>query len=240
MIIYGRNGVREAIRSGADIQKIYVARGVKLPHDLELLIREAGIPLRVVSREKIDAMSRNKNHQGIVAVLSPVEFSSPDELIDSAVRSRGIIVVLDHIEDPQNLGNIIRTAEVLGAEGIVIPKDRSALITDAVVKASAGAVFHIPTARVANIRNVLRDFKKKGGWVAAVEVGGENIYNFQPPFPLALVLGSEGRGVSKSVLKDSDFVISIPMRGKVNSLNVSSAAAIAIFMAVMKKQEAGH
>ncbi len=237
MIIYGRNGVREAIRSGLPVQKIFIARGSNLPRDLESLIKSAHIPVRWVSREKVEAMAKSPGHQGIVAVISPVEFADEDEVIERTVRRKGVIVVLDHVEDPQNLGNIIRTAEVLGAEGVVIPKDRAASITDAVVKASAGAVFHIPIVRVANIRNVLREFKKRGGWVVSVEVGGENIYNFRPPYPLALVLGSEGKGVSKSVLKDSDFVVSIPMAGKVNSLNVASAAAIAIFLAVMKKGE---
>ncbi len=237
MVIYGRNGVREAVRSGLPVQKIYIARGSRLPKDLERLIKASHIPLKVVSREKLDTITNVQNHQGIAAVISPVEFVPPEELIDRAVKHAGILLILDHIEDPQNLGNIIRTAEVLGVDGVVIPKDRAATITESVVKASAGAVFHIPISRVPNIRNVIRDFKDAGGWVAAVEVGGENIYNFQPPFPLALVLGSEGHGVSKSVLKDSDFVVSIPMSGRVNSLNVSSAAAIAIFMAVMKRME---
>ena len=237
MVIYGRNGVREAIRSGLPIQKIFVARGASLPRDLEKLIRAARVPTKHVSREKLDSLTGTTNHQGIAAVISPVEFEEPHVILRKAVENRGVVVILDHVEDPQNLGSIIRTAEVLGADGVVIPKDRSATVTETVVKASAGAVFHIPIARVANIRNVMRDFKEMGGWVAAVEVGGENIYNFQPPFPLALVLGSEGRGVSKSVLKDSDFVVSISMKGKVNSLNVSAAAAIAIFMAMMRKEE---
>ncbi len=237
MKIHGRNSLREAIKAGREIQKVYVAKGSKLPNDLMRMLRAVGVHIVRVPSNKLDILVGNKEHQGVVAIVSPIEFADPYVIIESAVRNKGMVLIADHIEDPHNLGAMIRSAEVFGVSGVVVPKARSAPISDTVIKSSAGAVFHIPIARVPNIRNFMRDFKKAGGWIAAVEVGGEDISKFKFPFPIALVLGAEGRGVSKAVIKDSDFVISIPMVGKVGSLNVSNACAIALYCAFVARRE---
>jgi len=177
--------------------------------------------------------------QGVVAILSPITYWDENKLMDKIIEEKGILVVLDHITDPQNVGNIIRTSEVLGATGVIIPKERSSPINEVVVKASAGAVFHIPISKVGSLKGYLerfkKRFKKRGGWVLSVEKGGKPIHKMDFPFPLAVVLGSEGKGVSKSVLETSDLIATIPMRGKVTSLNVSSAAAISLWE-IMKKR----
>ena len=232
-LVFGRNPVYELLQTNPErITKIYIQKGVRIDQKIYDRIKEFRIPVSLVSREKLKSMVGNVNHQGIVARISPIETVSASEIIERVVKNRGIVAVIDHVEDPQNLGNIIRTTEVLGGLGVVIPSRRQAPLSETVVKASAGAIFHIPVAVVPNIASFLRNFKKEGGFVVSIEVGGENIFNFKFPFPLAIVIGGEDKGVSRLTLKESDYVVSIPMKGKTGSLNAASAFAIALAFAV--------
>ena len=236
--IYGRNPVFELLSTDPrKIQKIYIQKGIKVEDKILELAHENRIPISVLSKEKIKRLVGNVNHQGVVARTYPISLASPLGIARKTVEEKGMIVVVDHVEDPQNLGSIIRTAEVLGASGVIIPSRRSSPLSETVVKVSAGAVFHIPIAVVSNIRNFLRDFKEAEGFVVAVEIGGENLFKFEFPFPLALVIGGEDKGVGRLILKESDFVVTIPMVGKTGSLNAANAIAIAMAFAAKSRPQ---
>ena len=234
-VIWGRNPVIEAIKAGRSFEKILVAHDSHPPKELVKLAEKKKIKIQRVPRRKVEELAGTKKTQGVAAILSPIAYWDENKLIDKIIEEKGILVILDHITDPQNVGNIIRTSEVLGATGVIVPKERSSPINEVVVKASAGAVFHIPISKVGSLKGYLDRFKKRGGWVLSVEKGGKPIHKIDFPFPLAVVLGSEGRGVSKSVLETSDLIATIPMKGKVTSLNVSSAAAISLWEIVKKR-----
>jgi len=232
LVIYGRNPVVEALRSGKGVEKIYIAHDSHPPHQVLKLAREKGVKVQKVARKKVEELAGTKKTQGIVALLSPVEYKDPVELFKATLEKESFFLVPDHISDPQNLGNLIRTCEVLGGAGVLLPRERSAPLNQTVVKASSGAIFHLIVAKTVNLAREIRNFKKMGGWVVSVEKGGKDIRRVEIPMPCALVLGSEDRGVSKNILEISDLVVSIPMKGKVTSLNVSSAGAIAMWEAV--------
>ena len=228
-VIWGRNPIIEALKAGKSIEKILMAHDTHLPKELIKLAEKNKVKIQKVPRKKVEEIAGTKKTQGVVALLSPIQYWNDNDLIDEVIEKQGVLLVMDHITDPQNVGNMIRTAEVFGVNGIVIPRERSSPINEVVVKASTGAVFHIPITKVGSLRQFLERFKKKGGWVMAVEKGGKPIHKLSFPFPLAVVLGSEGKGVSKSVMDTADLVATIPMKGKVTSLNVSSATAIALW-----------
>ncbi len=228
-VIWGRNPIIEAIKAGKSLEKILVAHDSHPPKELVKLAEKHKIKIQRVPRKKVEELAGTKKTQGVVALLSPISYWKENDLMEKIITDKGVLVVLDHITDPQNVGNIIRTGEVLGVSGIVIPRERSSPINETVVKASAGAVFHVPIAKVGSLRGFLERFKNKGGWVVSIEKGGKPIHKIDFPFPIAVVLGSEGKGVSKSVIETSDIVATIPMKGKVTSLNVSSAGAIALW-----------
>jgi len=228
-VIWGRNPIIEALKAGKSIEKILMAHDTHLPKELIKLAEKNKVKIQKVPRKKVEEIAGTKKTQGVVALLSPIQYWNDNDLIDEVIEKEGVLLVMDHITDPQNVGNMIRTAEVFGVNGIVIPRERSSPINEVVVKASTGAVFHIPITKVGSLRQFLERFKKKGGWVMAVEKGGKPIHKLSFPFPLAVVLGSEGKGVSKSVIDTADLVATIPMKGKVTSLNVSSATAIALW-----------
>lgn len=234
LVIWGRNPVIEALKAGRSLEKILIAHDSHPPKELVELAQKKKVKVQKVPRQKVEELAGTKKTQGVVAIVSPVKYYDEDKLIDKVIKEKGFIVVLDHITDPQNVGNIIRTVEVLGGSGVVVPRERSSPINEVVVKASTGAIFYLPVAKVGSLANFLEKFKKKGGWVVAVEKGGKDIHQIDFPFPLALVVGSEGKGVSKSVLDTADIIATIPMRGKVTSLNVSSATAIAVWEVVKK------
>lgn len=234
LVIWGRNPIIEALKSGKSLEKVLIAHDSHPPKELVELAQKKKVKVQRVPRQKVEELAGTKKTQGVVAIVSPVKYYDEDKLIDKVITEKGFIVVLDHITDPQNVGNIIRTVEVLGGSGVVVPRERSSPINEVVVKASTGAVFYLPMAKVGSLASFLEKFKKKGGWVVAVEKGGKEIYQVDFPFPLALVVGSEGKGVSKSVLDTADMVVTIPMKGKVTSLNVSSATAIAVWEVVKK------
>ncbi len=229
MIVYGKNPVIETLRAGKHVEKILVAHDSHPPHQVVKLCRERGIKLQRVPRQKIEELAGTKKTQGILAILSPVEYVEPHRLFRETLKRRSFFLTLDHITDPQNVGNLLRTCEVLGGVGALMPKDRACPINDTVVKASVGAVFYLMLSKVGSLSKAIRDFKEMGGWVIVVERGGKDIRDVDFPVGCTLVLGSEGEGVSKSLLEVADTIVSIPMQGKVNSLNVSNAGAIAIW-----------
>ena len=239
-LIEGRNAVIEALRVGTAIDKIYIARGetdAALGH-IASAARDRGIVVAEADRRKLDGMSRTKSHQGVIAVAAVREYASVDDILNAA-RERGeapLIVVCDELSDPHNLGAVIRTAECAGAHGVIIPKRRSAGLTAIVAKTSAGAVSYLPVARVPNLTAVLKELKGQGLWVyGAAADGGTGLYDADLKGPAAIVIGSEGDGLGRLVREQCDFVVSIPMRGKINSLNASAAAAVVLYEAVRQR-----
>ncbi|MCI8611112.1 MAG: 23S rRNA (guanosine(2251)-2'-O)-methyltransferase RlmB [Clostridiales bacterium] len=228
--VAGRNAVRELLRSGRSIDKIFVKAGQR-EGSLVAIVAEARkkqIPISEVAQEKLDQLARGVNHQGVVAVAAEKEYTDIDGILNIAAE-RGeipLIVVADSIEDPHNLGALIRCAECAGAHGVIIPRRRSAGLTPVVTKASAGALEHMAVAKVSNIGQTVTELKKRGLWVFVSEAGGTAYYDADFRVPAAIVFGSEGAGVAKTVREKSDFTVSIPMYGKVNSLNVSTAASV--------------
>ncbi len=229
-IIAGRNAVNEALRAGRTLDSLYVQRG---DHGggLAALIAKAkaqGVPIKEADPKKLEHMCGGANHQGVVAVAAVKEYATLEEIFARA-EERGeplFLVICDGLEDPHNLGAVIRTAECAGAHGVVIPKRRSVGLTYAVGKASAGAVEHLPVARVQNVAALLEDLKARGVWIYTADMDGSPWCQTDFTGPAALVIGSEGSGVSRLVKERSDFVVSLPIKGQVNSLNASVAAGV--------------
>ena len=240
-IIEGRNAVIEALRTDTPIDKIYLAKGEtdKTLGHIASRAREAGIVVVEADRRKLDARSRTHSHQGVIALAAVREYVSVQSILDAAAEKGEppLLVVCDEISDPHNLGAILRTAECAGAHGVIIPKRRSAGLTAIVAKTSAGAVSYVPVARVANLSATLKELKKQGIWVFGTAAEGTtNLYNADLKGPAAIVIGSEGDGMSRLVSENCDFLVSIPMRGRISSLNASAAAAILLYEAVRQRQ----
>ena len=229
-IVCGRNAVRELIRSERSVDKILVKSG-SIEGSLTVIVAEAkkmGIPVIETAPEKLDSLSQGVNHQGVVAMASEKQYTDVEGILAIA-EERGetpLIVIADCIEDPRNLGALIRCAECAGAHGIIIPKRRSCGVTGLVAKASAGAIEHMAIAKVSNLSSTVDALKKKGLWIFASEAGATPYYETDFNIPSAIIFGSEGAGVSRILKEKCDFLISIPMYGKVNSLNVSTAASV--------------
>ncbi len=239
-IIEGRNAVTEALRAGTAIDKLYIARGDtdRTLGRIAAQARKAGVVVVEADRRKLDAMSATGAHQGVVAIAAAAAYASVEDLL-SIAGERGeppLLVICDEISDPHNLGAIIRTAECAGAHGVIIPKRRSAGLTAVVAKTSAGAVSYLPVARVPNIPQALKDLKDRGLWVfGAAAEGTTALYAADLKSPAAIVIGSEGDGMSRLVRESCDFLVSIPMKGKISSLNASAAAAILLYEAVRQR-----
>ena len=239
-IIEGRNAVTEALRSGTAIDKVYLAKG-ETDRTLSRIAAEAkkaGAVVVEADRRKLDAMSLTHSHQGIIAVAAVRAYATVEDIL-SIAQARGekpLLVVCDEISDPHNLGAIIRTAECAGAHGVVIPKRRSAGLTAVVAKSSAGAVSYLPVARVPNIPALLKDLKKQGIWVfGAAAEGTVSLYGADFKNAAAIVIGSEGDGMTRLVRENCDFLVSIPMKGRISSLNASAAAAILLYEALRQR-----
>ncbi len=229
-IIAGRNSVNEALRSGRTIDSIYVARGNRTGAISALIAKakEKGIAIKEADSKKLDFMCGNANHQGVVAVAAVKEYSTIEDIINLAEErnEQPFILIADELEDPHNLGAILRTAECSGAHGVIVPRRRSVGLTYAVGKASAGAVEYVPVARVTNITAAIEELKERGVWIYAADMDGQDWCTVDYKGPTAIVIGSEGFGVSRLVKEKSDFVISLPMKGRINSLNASVACGI--------------
>ena len=251
-IIEGRNAVIEALRAGTAMDKIYLAKGEtdKTLGHIASKARAQGIVVVEADRRKLDGMSRTHAHQGVIALAAVREYVTVQSLLDAAaakgeppllvvcdeISDPHNLGVCDEISDPHNLGAILRTAECAGAHGVIIPKRRSAGLTAIVAKTSAGAVSYMPVARVANIPSLLKDLKKQGVWVFGTAAEGTTrLYDADLKGPAAIVIGSEGDGMSRLVAENCDFLVSIPMRGRISSLNASAAAAILLYEAVRQR-----
>ena len=238
--IYGLNAVSEAIKArGRAFQWVGLA---KERHDLRLQriieeCRKLGVPVRFLQRTELDRMAGNAAHQGVVAVTSAKQYSGLEDVIEAKRGEHSLIVVLDGIEDPHNLGAIIRTADAAGADGVVIPERRAAGVTGTVTKISAGASEHLPIARVTNIARSVEELKDRNIWVVGLDERGSQTYDaIDYKMDCAIVLGAEGKGVHDLVAKKCDFLVSIPMLGKVSSLNVSVAAGVVLYEVVRQRR----
>ena len=239
-MIEGRNAVIEALRTQTNIDKIYIQRGEtdKTLGHIASKARAAGIVVVEADRRKLDGMSRTHAHQGVIALAAVREYVSVEDILaDAAAKGeQPLLVVCDEISDPHNLGAIIRTAYCAGAHGVIIPKRRSAGLTSIVAKTSAGAVSHMKGARVPNIPALLKDLKKQGIWVFGTAADGTTgLYQADLKGPAAIVIGSEGDGMTRLAAENCDFLVSIPMKGDLNSLNASASAAILLYEAVRQR-----
>ena len=241
-LIEGRNAVIEALRTGTGIDKIFIQKGEtdKTLGHIASKARAAGAVVVEADRRKLDAMSRTHAHQGVIALTAVREYASVEEILaDAAAKDeKPLIVVCDEISDPHNLGAIIRTAYCAGAHGVIIPKRRSAGLTSVVAKTSAGAVSHMKVARVPNIPSLLKDLQKQGLWVFGTAANGTTgLYDADLKGPAAIVIGSEGDGMTRLAAETCDFLVSIPMKGNLNSLNASASAAILLYEAVRQRMQ---
>lgn len=231
--IFGRNPVMEALKSGRTINKIWLQKGEQKGsvREIAALAKDKRIAVQMVERSKLDKMFPQENHQGVAASIASADYVDWQDIIDSA-RERGedpLLVILDELEDPHNLGAILRSVDAVGAHGVIIPKRRAVPLTDGVAKASAGAIEHVPVARVGNIVQVMEELKKQGIWIAGASMNGQMMHKQDLTGPLAIVIGSEGKGLGKLVGESCDYIVSIPMQGKINSLNASVAAGVLLY-----------
>lgn len=240
--IEGRNAVLEAFRSGRTIDKLYVLDGCQ-DGSVRTIVREArkrDTILNFVSRERLDQLSQTGKHQGVIAQSAAYTYAGVEDILQIA-RDKGeapFLILLDNIEDPHNLGAIIRTANLAGAHGVIIPKRRAVGLTATVAKASAGAINYTPVAKVTNLTNTIEELKKEGMWFVCADMGGTRMYDLNLKGAIGLVIGNEGEGVSKLVREHCDMIASIPMRGDIDSLNASVACGVMAYEIVRQRLQA--
>ena len=237
--IEGRNAVLEAFRSGKTIDKLFVMDGCKDGPIMSILreAKKADTIIKYVEKDRLDKMSQTGRHQGVIANAAAYEYAQVEDILQAArdKNEAPFIFILDGIEDPHNLGAIIRTANLSGAHGVIIPKRRAAGLTATVLKTSAGALNYTPVAKVTNIATTIEDLKKEGLWFVCADMGGEVMYNLDLKGAIGLVIGNEGEGVSRLVREKCDFVASIPMKGNIDSLNASVAAGVLAYEIVRQR-----
>ena len=235
----GRNAVLETFRSGKTIDKLFILDGCQ-DGPIKSIVREAkktDAIINYVDKERLDRLAGTGHHQGVVAIGAAYEYAEVDDILASA-KEKGedpFIFILDEIEDPHNLGAIIRTANLAGAHGVIIPKRRAVGLTATVAKTSAGAINYTPVAKVTNISQTIEELKKQGLWFVCADMGGETMYNLNLKGPIGLVIGNEGNGVSRLVKDKCDFIASIPMKGDIDSLNASVAAGVLAYEIVRQR-----
>lgn len=238
-VIEGRNAVIEAFRAGKTIDKLFVLEHCK-EGSMNTVLREAkkqGTVIDYVKRERLDQMSETGKHQGVIAYIAAYEYGSVEDILKKA-EDKGeqpFVIILDDIEDPHNLGAIIRTANLAGAHGVIIPKHRASGLTATVVKASAGAINYTPVAKVTNISKTIEELKEKGLWFVCADMDGTTMYDLDLKGPIGLVIGNEGKGVSRLVKEKCDFIAKVPMFGDIDSLNASVAAGVLAYEIVRQR-----
>ena len=243
-VVVGRNAVTEALKSGRTVNRLLVAEHDEQGSIREIvkLARESGALVEIVPRSQIEAAAKGFRHQGVMAYTSPVAYTPLEAILDAVRRkeSAPFLVLLDELEDPHNLGAVLRTADAVGADGVLIPKRRSCPLSATVAKTSAGAVEYVPVARIGNVAQTLRALKKEGFWIVGADMDGTADY-FAADLTgaLVLVIGSEGRGISRLVRENCDLLVKIPMQGKINSLNASVAGAILMYESLRQRRERG-
>ena len=238
-LVAGRNAVMEVLKGSRSVNRLLVANGSSEGSMREIiaLAKEKGINIQFYDRSKLDAMAPGIRHQGVLAQVPPVQYAELEDILQIA-RDRNeppFIVLLDELEDPHNLGAILRTADAAGVHGVLIPKHRSCPLSATVAKTSAGAVEHVPVARIGNMVQAIKKLKKEGLWVAAADMDGTDYYDTDLTGSLLLVIGSEGQGVGRLIKEQCDFVVRIPMVGKINSLNASVAGSILMYEAMKQR-----
>lgn len=237
--IEGRNAVLEAFRSGKTVDKLYILDGCQ-DGPVRTIAREArkhDTIIQYVAKERLDQISETGKHQGVIAVAASYEYATVEDILAKA-KEKGeppFILLLDNIEDPHNLGAIIRTANLAGAHGVIIPKRRAVGLTATVAKTSAGALNYTPVAKVTNLKKTMEELKKEGLWFVCADMGGEAMYDLNLTGPIGLVIGNEGEGVSRLVKETCDFVASIPMKGDIDSLNASVATGVLAYEIVRQR-----
>ena len=237
--VEGRNAVLEAFRSGKTVDKLFVLEGCQ-DGPVNTILREArkqDTMVKFVKKERLDKMSDTGKHQGVIAVTAAYTYAQVEDILEAA-RAKGeppFLLILDNIEDPHNLGAIIRTGNLAGAHGVIIPKNRAVGLTATVARPSAGALHYTPVAKVTNIARTIQQLKKEGIWFVCADMGGTPMYDLDLKGPIGLVIGNEGQGVSKLVKESCDFVASIPMKGDIDSLNASVAAGVLAFEIVRQR-----
>lgn len=242
--IEGRNAVLEALRAGKPIDKLYVLDGCP-DGPVRTIIREAkkgDTIINYVKKERLDQLSETGHHQGVIAMAASYEYATVEEILEKA-KEKGeapFIFVLDNIEDPHNLGAMIRTANLAGAHGVIIPKRRAVGLTPTVARTSAGAINYTPVAKVTNLKQTMEQLKKEGMWFVCADMDGTPYYQMDLKGPMGLVIGNEGEGVSRLIKETCDFVASIPMKGDIDSLNASVAAGILAYEVVRQRMKAGR
>ena len=237
-LIEGRNAVLETLRAGRAVDKVFVAEGAHIG-DVAAEARRHRVPVVTCDRRKLDGMSPTGNHQGVIAQVAAYEYSTVEDILNKA-KEKGeapFIFLLDDIEDPHNLGAIIRTANLAGAHGVIIPKRHAAGLTSTVAKTSAGALNYTPVAKVSNLGQTIEELKKEGMWFVCADMGGDLMYNLNLTGPMGVVIGNEGEGVSRLVKEKCDFVAAIPMKGDIDSLNASVAAGILAYEVVRQRMK---
>ncbi len=239
MKIEGKNAVLEAFRSGKTIDKLYVLDGNR-DSGIQTITREAkkhDTLIKFVPKEQLDQMSDTKHHQGVVALAAAYAYASVDDILQIAKEKEEppFVILLDGIEDPHNLGAIIRTANLAGAHGVIIPKHRAAGLTATVARTSAGALNYTPVAKVTNLSNTIEQLKKEGLWFVCADMGGESMYKLNLTGPIGLVVGNEGSGVSKNIRENCDMTAAIPMKGSIDSLNASVAMGVLAYEIVRQR-----
>lgn len=239
-MVAGRNAVMEALKGSRSVNKLMIANGSTEGSIKEIIAvaKEKGVNIQYWERSKLDSIARGIRHQGVLAQVAPVQYAELEDILQVA-KDRNeppFIVLLDELEDPHNLGAILRTADAAGVHGVLIPKHRSCPLSATVAKTSAGAVEHVPVARVGNLVQTIKKLKQKGLWVAAADMDGKDYYDTDLTGPLLLIIGSEGQGVGRLVKEQCDFVVRIPMVGKINSLNASVAGSILMYEAMKQRK----
>ena len=237
MQIEGRNAVLEALKNGREIDYIYIKKGENEGSINKIIgkAKDMKIMIKVVDKNKLDEMSESKNHQGIIAVANEYRYFELEEILEQTREKAGFFLILDEIEDPHNLGAIIRSAEASGVDAIIIPKRRACQVNATVEKTAARATSHIKIVRVTNLAQTIEKLKESGIWIYSVDMDGADYTKTDLKGKIALVIGNEGKGISRLVKEKSDFTVSIPMKGHINSLNASVAASILMFEAVRQR-----
>lgn len=240
-ILSGKNPVLEALRAGREMNKVWIAEGVKKAGITEILelAKVAGVIVQFVPKNKVEQLTDGANHQGIAASVAAYRYAEIDELFELAASRNEdpFFLILDELEDPHNLGSILRTADATGVHGVIIPRRRAVGLTGVVAKTSTGAIEHIPVARVGNLAQTVDDLKKRGLWIAGTDAKGSSDYRrMDAKLPLAIIIGSEGKGMSRLLKEKCDFLYHMPMVGQVTSLNASVAAAILMYEVLRNRQ----
>lgn len=232
-LIFGRNPAIEALKGDRTVEKVILQEGAGGSiSKIFSMAKEKGARIEYRTKQDLDKLAEGKNHQGVVVLTSSYRYKELEDIIDGS-----LVIILDEIEDPHNLGAIMRTAECAGADGVIIPKRRSASLTDTVAKTSAGAVEYLPCVRVSNIPSTIDKLKEHGFWICAADMNGQDLWESDLKGKIAIVIGNEGKGISRLVKEKCDFVVSIPMAGKINSLNASNAAAVLMYEAVRQRRK---